>query len=261
MSSSAATSFSEYYKTISDSELLFILENKNDYQQAAIEAAERELERRQLSPTELENLKKDLAQKKFDQEEKKQKQHAVQQTVREKLSSVLESLNPVHAELPTAEKTIRLIIVIWAFLALYQLVADYRIEMDWIKGFPSRPFIYSILLFPYIMLPLSIYHLWRRTSLGWTLFAIYITYLSLTELASFYLAITWKPSGIRWVDEVYHPSLPKIVLRLVFVAGTFYVMCTQKIRDYFLITKNKMFLTVGITVFIFFLLFLALYSM
>jgi hypothetical protein len=43
------TNFSEYYKTISNSELLQIVENPHDYQPNAVEAAKHEFAARQLS--------------------------------------------------------------------------------------------------------------------------------------------------------------------------------------------------------------------
>lgn len=55
--------FSEYYKTITNSELLDILEHPENYQLAAIEAAKKEFENRQLSEEEIEKAKQLLLEK------------------------------------------------------------------------------------------------------------------------------------------------------------------------------------------------------
>jgi hypothetical protein len=55
-----SNSFTEYYKTITNLELLEILENPDDYQPSAIEAAKNEISSRQLSDTEISEAKESL---------------------------------------------------------------------------------------------------------------------------------------------------------------------------------------------------------
>lgn len=63
-----ANDFGKYYKTISNTELLGILENPGDYQTAAVEAAKKEFSDRQLSDTEIEEAKKTLEAKQLQKE-------------------------------------------------------------------------------------------------------------------------------------------------------------------------------------------------
>lgn len=258
MNVQTAGAFSDYYKTISDAELISILENKQDYQEAAIKAAEQELKNRQLSATRLEELKTDLAHAKSQTEEIKQRRTAVERKVKGKFSELLESLNPIHRELPGAEKVLRFIIVLWGLLTLYQMMNDYKLEFSAVKEFPFHPFVNSIVLFPYIILPVSIFLLWKRKPSGWRLFLIYLTFQLSTEISMFYYALTWQPSGIEWMDKLIKPSFPKIVLRLLFVGGTLYAMCSKSMRDLFLIERKKMFITIGMTLTVSLLLFVIL---
>jgi hypothetical protein len=258
MNPQTSISFSEYYKNITDVELLTILENTEDYQHAAIEAAQLELERRQLSITTIEKLKNDLAQKKFEKEEERQRHQKIERTVKEKFANILETLNPIQGELPGTEKILRFVVILWGLLTLYQLIHDYEIEFHSLKEFPFHPFVNSVILFPYIILPLSIYHLWKRIPLGWVLFVIYLTFQLLAETSAFCYALSWNPSGIEWMDDAFRPSMPKIFIRLIFVAGTLYAMCSQKLRVLFSIASRKMFITIGITVAVSFLVFLGL---
>lgn len=258
MNTPTAVSFSEYYKTITDWELVTILENPEDYQQEAIEAAEQELKRRQLSLVKVEEIKNRIAQEQLRKIEARQKREAVERTIREKVLIALESLNPIQEELTGAEKVIRFIVIFWGLLTLYQGIHDWRIEWNALKAFPVHPFLNSIILFPFIILPVSIYHLWKRKSLGWTLFVIYLTFQLLAEISMLLYAITWKPSGIEWMDQLVRPSFPKTVLRLLFVAGTFYSMCRLNVRALLFIERKKMFVTIGATVVVAMFVFLGL---
>lgn len=246
MDTQTANAFSEYYKTITDAELISILDNRDDYQEAAIKAAEEEFRRRQLSTDRLEELKNTLAQTKSEKEEARQKRKAVEKTVKENFTSVIESLNPIHREVPGAEKILRFIIIPWGLLTLYQLINDYKIELRSLKEFPFHPFMNSVLLFPYVILPVSIYQLWKKQPLGWTLFVIYLTFRLLGETYMLYYALTWEPTGFDWMDRLIKPSIPKIVLRLLFVAGTLFALCRQNMRSLFSIERKKMVLTLQV---------------
>ena len=65
--------FGKYYKTISNAELLGILENPSDYQMAAIEAARNEFLARQLSDEELKEAREILNANQSKKEKQKQK--------------------------------------------------------------------------------------------------------------------------------------------------------------------------------------------
>ena len=63
-----SNNFSEYYKSISDTELLSILDNTDDYQPMAIEAAKVEFSNRQLSDTEIQEARQPLIAKQVKKE-------------------------------------------------------------------------------------------------------------------------------------------------------------------------------------------------
>jgi hypothetical protein len=250
--------FSQYYKTVSDSELLSILENTEDYQEAAVEAAREELQSRQLPPAQLESLKTQLLEKKEAAELARKKKEDVRQAIKDGSLSVLESLNPIHAELPSAEKILRYIIILWGIFTLISLITDYGLELDALKQFPFHPFLNSLILFPYIILPVSLFYLCKREPLGWTLFVIFLTFSFLSSLLNFGYALTWKPSGIKWMDDVFKPSLFRPIRQLLMVGGTFYAMCRLQMKELFLIEDKKMWITVGTTAALCFLCFLVL---
>jgi hypothetical protein len=57
------------------------------------------------------------------------------------------------------------------------------------------------------------------------------------------------------MDKLIRPSVSKILLRLLFIAGTVYAVCSLKMRTLFLIDKKQMFTTIGFTVAIALLIF------
>jgi len=254
----ATNPFSEHYKTISDLELLWILENTEDYQAAAVEAARQELQRRKLSIADLENVKAQLAEKKEALEIAKKKNENVRQAIKTRSLSIVESLNPIHAELPAAEKTLRYIIIIWTIFTIISVITDYSIVLFSLKEFPFHPFVNSVVLFPYVILPISLYFLLKREPLGWTLFVIFLIYSLFFGLLALKNAVTWKPSGIRWMDDAFKPSIFRTIRQLLLVGGPFYAMCRQHMMDLFLIEKKKMWITIGTTLLLSFLCFLGL---
>ena len=255
---STTNPFSEYYKTIGDSELVFILENIDDYQEIAVQAARLELDRRQVSAGALENLKAALDEQKEAAEIMKKKKEHVRLALKTGSLTLVESLNPIHAELPAAEKILRYIIILWGIFMLISLISDYRWIFQSLKEFPFHPFINSLILFPYIILPVSLYYLSKRESLGWTLFLIFLTVSLFSDLIAFENALTWKPSGIKWMDEAFKPSLFKTFRQLLMVGGTCYAICRGDMKELFSIEDKQMWMTIGITAVVCFLSFIGL---
>lgn len=70
---SSSNPFAEYYKTITDSALLAILDNPQDYQASAIEAAKAELESRQLSESAILEARQPLLEKEQAQAAEREK--------------------------------------------------------------------------------------------------------------------------------------------------------------------------------------------
>jgi len=71
--------FSEFYKSISNTELLSILDNSGDYQPLAVEAAKKEFFMRQLSETEIKEARKPIIAKQIQKEKQREKVKAIAQ--------------------------------------------------------------------------------------------------------------------------------------------------------------------------------------
>jgi hypothetical protein len=119
----SSSHFSDYYKTITTTELLAILDNPRDYQSAAIEAAKAELESRQLSETALQKARQPLVEKVQRKEAEREKIKVVEEKLKVAGNGFFEAINPIQQGIPSTEKMIRRIAIsghIWPLSVTFQ---------------------------------------------------------------------------------------------------------------------------------------------
>ena len=117
--------FSDYYKTITDTELLDILEHQENYQHLAIEAAKKEFENRKLSDEDISKAKQPLILKQLEKEKQKKKIKVIENRVKNAGNTLVETLNPIQTETPTTDKLIRLISIAFFALFLFKIISDF----------------------------------------------------------------------------------------------------------------------------------------
>lgn len=242
------TNFSKYYKTISNSELLHILENPDDYQPLAVEAARQEFADRQLSDTEINEARESLIAKQSEKEKQAQRVKIIENKVKNTGHTLIDTLNPIQAGPPSTDKVIRLIVVVFGGLFLYMLIRDYDALKAYAKDITSSPLVSSVALYPYIILPVAVLTFWKRKPLGWTLLALFLTFSSVVMLWTIFHILSWKPYDAAGLENLFpRPSLTAYVIPLFFFAGMLYVICRQNVREVYSINKNKMQSTIAIT--------------
>jgi hypothetical protein len=251
--------FSEYYKTISDTELLSILDNPNDYQPSAVEAAKEEFSKRQLSEAEIKKARQLLIAKQEQKDREREKVKAVEAKIKAAGHTFIDTINPIQSGIPSTEKTIRLIVIIFGGIFLYQFIKDFRIHLEYVKDLSRFPFVSILYLWPHILLPVAATAFWKRKSFGWTLLTIFLTFSAVGAMWLLFQSFNWKPSGFVGLDNLFpRPSPITYIIQLLFFVGTIYVLCKTNIREVFSIDKQKMAATIGITVFVAFFLMLAI---
>lgn len=240
--------FSEYYKTISDTELINILDNPNNYQPIAIEAAREEYEKRALSESDIQEARQPLIAEQEEKDRKSEKLKAVETKLKATAHTLIDTINPVQSEKPSTDKTIRFIVIIFGGLFLYQLIADFGTHLAYIKDFPEFPFASSMYLLPQIFLPIATITFWKRKTVGWILLTIFITSTAVGEMSLLFQAFTWKHTGLGSLDIIFpRPSPTTIIVQLLFSGGTLYVLCKTYIREVFSIDNQRMISTIAIT--------------
>lgn len=252
---SSSDHFSDYYKTITHTELLAILDNPGDYQPAAIEAARAEQERRQLSESDIREARQPLVEKVQRKEAEREKIKAVEEKLKAVGTSFFDTINPVQQGIPTTEKMIRRITIVFGAIFLYQLISDFREHIAYISDFSSYPFVTVIYLFSLVLLPVALLFFWKRKQLGWILLTIYLSFTVVSVLWFMFLTFTRKHSGYVVLESFYQaPPLTVFIIQLLFFVGALYVLCRKDIRELYSITDQKMAATISITALISFFL-------
>jgi hypothetical protein len=245
--------FSEYYKTISNPELVHILENPSDFQVAAVEAAKKEFSDRQLSDDEITEAKQVIAGRKAMQIKQKEKLKDIEVKVKSAGNSLIETLNPIETGIPSIEKTIRIIIVVFACLFLYDLIANFRTHLAYARDISRFPFESAIYILPVVLLPIAIITFWRKKSIGWFLLTLYVTFFVVTIAWALIPSFFSKPSENFLFDQlVAPPSILTLIIQFVFFGGTLYMLCKKNMREIYSISESKMAASIGIAIGLFF---------
>jgi len=240
--------FSKYYKTISNTELMHILENPGDYQPAAVEAAKKEFSERQLSEIEIKEAKEPLIAEQIKKEKQKQKIGAIEDKLKATGYTLIETLNPVQSGISSPERKIRLIVIVFGGLFLYHFVKDFQMHLAFAKDFPKFPFDTILYFVPLALLPVAIFTFWKRKSIGWTLLVIYLTLSAVGALWSLIYSFKWKSSGPAFDNFFPRPSPVTYIIQLAFLAALIVVISMADIRQVFSIKKQRIAPTVGIAV-------------
>jgi len=105
--------FDEKFKTYSNTDLLRVIENPNDYQFQAVETAKTIFSDRQLSEMEIKIARDELEIERQDKSKKEQQKIAVENKVINVGKTIFDHINPIQKETPTSEKTIRIISILF----------------------------------------------------------------------------------------------------------------------------------------------------
>ena len=253
-----SNNFSEYYKTISNTELLSILDNPDDYQPSAVAAAKEEFAYRQLSDTQIQEARQPLIAKKVQLEKEREKIKLVETKIKAAGHIFFDTINPIQSGIPSTEKTIRLIVIVLGGIFLFTFIKDFQTHLVYVKDFRRFPFESSLYLLPQLLLGVAVFTFWKRKTSGWTLLTIFLTFSAVVALVLLIKALNWKPSGYATLDQLFpKPSPIPHIIQLLFLSGTLYVMCKPAIREVFSVKKQTMVFTIGITVFVTFFLLLS----
>lgn len=251
--------FIEYYKTISDAELLSILDNPDDYQPLAVEAAKEELFKRGLSDAKIQEARQFLIAKQLQKKIEREKVKAVETKIKSVGHTFIDTINPIQSGIHSTEKTIRLIVIIFGGLFLYQFIKDFKTHWGYVKDIPRFPFGSIIYLLPQILLPLATFAFWKRKTFGWTLLTVFVTFSAVGAMWLLFQSFSWKHSDFGSFDNLFpRPSPTTSIIQLIFLIVAMYVLCKTDVRAVFSIDKQKMAETIGITGFVTFFLMYAI---
>lgn len=245
--------FSNYYKTISNAELLDILNNPRDYQPLALEAAKKEFSDRQLSENDVKEATELLNEKRLQKHRKKEKIKTIENRIKEGGETLIDTLNPIQSGIPTIEKRIRWITIVMGGFFLYNFIQDFQTHVFYAKGILRFPIESAIYLGLLLLLLVAIFTFWKRLKIGWILLVMYLVF---SLVAVIMQTIAWSPDVSPLQNFFPQPSILTLVIQLIFLGGLIYVLCKQHIRSEFSISENKMIGTVLVSgIFYFFVIY------
>ncbi|MEM8891148.1 MAG: hypothetical protein AAGD28_24435 [Bacteroidota bacterium] len=241
--------YTERYKNLSNSDLLRVLENPSDYQPKAVEAAEHELKRRNLSSQEIEEVQKDFELARQEKDRQKEEIDKVNEKLKAFGSSFFNLINPIQAEVPSAERQIKSLSLLFGLIAIVQWYQEFGLVSFMLSedpiGWDLSMFEYFL---PLLLLPLAVILFWLRKKSGWILLAIYLTYSAISAAGLIMLTWDMKGSAIPALDNLLPQSSPiSHILSSLFFGAALWVLNQKKIRDHYHIHKQVSIITLTIS--------------
>jgi hypothetical protein len=166
--------FTEKFKTYTNTELLRIIDNPNDYQPKAVETAKILLSSRELTEAEIKIARDELEGQ--GKSTKEQRKGDVEEEYKNTVKSILNNVNPIPEKVPTAKKSIKIISILFGGLFILQHYHEFG--MLSFRFTPSSPEQSLYLLLNYLLLgPVAagIILFYMRKKIGWLLFTMYLT--------------------------------------------------------------------------------------
>lgn len=241
--------FTERYKQASNTELLKIIENSDDYQLLAVEAAKTELDFRKLTNSELNSAKEELSLERQDYEQKKQKKQGRIDKVKNIASSAIDNLNPIQESTLKTDKLINLISLVFGGIALYQIIKEFGMLKFMFSGQGEWDFSMVLYFLPLILIPTASILFWLRKKFGWILLSYYLCFSAVNSISLIIMTWNMKPTGNAALDSLFPITSPSVyVMTSLFFVGTLWVINKQDLRQKFQIDKKTMIGTIVISV-------------
>jgi len=240
--------FIEYYKTLTSADLLEILANRKDYQDSAIEAAQQEIDERNLSGNELEEAKQILHDKNAQKEKQIQKVKAVENKIKNAGNTFIDTINPIQPQTPATDKIIKVIALVYGGIFLFTIINESRFIAANFKQLPRYPILSLSYLAPLFLIPIAVFLFFKRKTAGWIVLTVFVSYTTTGVLWIFIHSLTRYSERSTRIDSLFPaPSPMTYFVQLAFLIGTLYMLCKKDIRDIFKINKQRTVSTIAIS--------------
>ena len=242
--------FAERYKKLSNAALLQIIDNSEDYQTEAIEAAKSEFADRLLTGEEFESAKAENDAQSLEKQLKQERFKAFEETTKNIASSITDTLHPIQETSPSTNKVITRISLVLAILFVITLYNELGTIIFTIGNLRARSIWETVLyLVPVILLPVATFWFWQRKKSGWLLLSVFLTYSVLFAVILLYLEVKMRLSGMSTFDNLM-PISPEVtsIGRLVFFAACLYFIYKNSVREIYNIDRKNIVVATGIGV-------------
>jgi len=235
--------FIERFKSYSTHELLKIVLNRVDYHQDAVDAAQGELDSRNLSQEELKSIENDLKQVAI----KKKKQQGQLKEAHSKTKDIghllFHTFTPLQKTAPTTERLIRAITIVFGLLSIYRIYQHIGLVLFMIREGSAD--LYSIIyMMPALVLALAMVPFWKRKRLGWVLLCAFLAHSTINGFGLLWHAINYEPSFPALQQLFPPPSLASVLFIILFYGGSLFTLTRPSLREDFNINNRQMWMTI-----------------
>jgi hypothetical protein len=220
----------KYYQKIDSGKLIEILENQKKYNPIAIEVAQLELERRNLTKDEYSNFKSEIEEKNKSSQEKKESLTQVKNKLNERIDESFETTSKIID--PTIENpkltNIRILSGFLIFYGLYTLLSQFEYLKFVFNTEEAEISLFEIKILLLIIFPIiSGVLIWKPAKIGW--------FLTITTCMIFIVLSFLTFSIYPTFGGLYIP-----VLTVIFYGSIIYYLGQENLRSAFNITKQDL---------------------
>jgi hypothetical protein len=241
-------SFTTLYQTWTTDKLLNIVDNPSDYQPLAVEAAQLEIDSRQLTQEQLIDAKVEQDLRRQDKANKQQNVKDIENKFKSVGSSLADTFNPIPKESLNTDKFIILISLFIGGLFLYQLYREFGMLKFMFTDDNSKwDFSMVLFFFPFIILPTAGLLFWFRKKIGWTLATIYFSYTAAGAIPMLIMELNRQHTGVPSLDTLFPTTSPTLyIVSLLVFGGLTWTLCKKNMRELYQVDKKSMFIALGI---------------
>lgn len=235
--------FQKRYVSFDVQQLVKIIEDADNYNPIAVEAAKLELSKREISAEEIQSIKDNISDKKAKSEERQQQVKQLENKAKNAGATLLDSLSPIQKTPQTLDRKINLISIIFGLLAIYHIIEEYGMLKFMITdSYAKWDFSMVIYFLPVIFLSVGIFNFWKRNKIGWFLLSIHFTYNIAIGIGMFLLTRKWQ-------NEILIPQ-PNPLIYLctaAFFGLLLWIFCKADIRNEYRVDSKSAIITIVAT--------------
>lgn len=238
--------FTELYKTLPTDELLDIIDQAQDYQPLAVEAAKAEIESRMIS-SELLEAAKAVQQRRLQAKiEATERTQARVSEIKNAATKISDALNPIQTTTYNTDKLILRITIWFGIVTLYTFVKEFGF-LQFMASMGKWDISASFTILPVVILPIGSILFWFRKKEGWFILTAFSAYIVTGIIPTIAMWVTYKPSGIAVLDYLTTIISPagSIIPAIIFGQVIWY-LCKADMRAVYSVDKMLLLVAIGV---------------
>lgn len=217
--------FADKYKTLPTAKLHEIIENSNDYQPLAVDAAKKELTGR----TDIEIAQQEFKATTSQAQQLEELNQKKRQIIQDKASTLFEYADPFTRKTP--EKSITILCVVLSILFLYKTITSIGYLSFMFSDLAEADYSIYWFFIEFFYLPVNIYFLWRKHKIGWYMFLIWLVYQIMMDITYLYMTSQLPDVDSSFGQIIQLPSASSYIVKLFIHSAFIYFMIKPTIRN------------------------------